>query len=356
MNNALLRPAMASMRNLLDRKTLSGLFLGMALTASALVLADGGDGSDSWFTNIFGPPGDSSSLLSQQDSVVATAIKQEVDNCGQPGTIGAAIQTAMNVHEQMAAPMPNVESLFDVNTDCFSSISQIFDLSSAIPSLASIISAAESAMLKYAQKKVCTATKQVTGLVTTPINQAISSVNQLQGLSSINGMGQLLTSIDPNLGSQFQTGSTTSSTYTVNTNPFGTSQTSFDSSTSTGGSSGSSQLTDYTSQITALTQQIANTQIQINDDQTNLQTAQSNYSGCSNSDSGCLTQFAALQAAQQKLVTDQQSLISQQSQMSNVVTQTGSPTTSQTTTSSGTTSSGTSSGCDWWCSVTNLFN
>ena len=139
----------------------------------------------------------------------------------------------------MAAATPNVESLFDVNDQCFASISQIADLSFAIPSLASILSAAQDAVLKYAQKKVCTAVNKVSGMVATPINQTINSINQVQGFTDINGMansaiGGALGGIDPQLGSAYKPASTGS--YTVNANPFGASQTTF-----TGGSTATPQ-------------------------------------------------------------------------------------------------------------------
>lgn len=368
MSKARLNQVASAVRGTFDRKTVGGVLIGVTIMMSALATAQT-SGGGGWFSGLFSTggsgSGSTSALISQQDSVVAAAINQEATDCanGSAGTIGAAISTAMNVHSQMASATPNVESLFDVSSDCFSSIGQIFDLSFAIPSLASILSAAQDAVLKYAQKKVCTAVNKVTGMVTTPINQAIGQINQLQGFTDINGMansaiGGAMSSIDPQLGSQYH--GSAGGTYTANTNPFGSNQTTFDGS---GGDQ--SGLNNNTAQINALTQQIANQQIKINQDQMNLQNAQNNYNSCSGGWwSDCSAAFAALQQAQQQLAADQATLISLQTQLSQVVTQSGNitaPTVSgqsamaQPQSASTNTQQSSSSG-SWWSGVSNLFN
>jgi len=366
MSKARLNQVASAVQGAFDRKTLGGVLIGVTIMMSAMATAQTSGG---WFSGVFSTggsgSGSGSALISQQDSVVAAAINQEAADCanGSAGTIGAAISTAMNVHSQMASATPNVESLFDVSSNCFSSIGQVFDLSFSIPSLASILSAAQDAVLKYAQKKVCTAVNQVTGMVTTPINQAINNINQLQGFANINGMansaiGGVMSSIDPQLGSQYH--GSTGGTYTANTNPFGSNQTTFDGS---GGSNTSGQLSNNTAQINSLTQQIANQQIKINQDQMNLQNAQSAYNSCTGGwDNDCSSTFSALQAAQQQLAADQATLISSQTQLSQVVTQSGSysaPTVSGQSVmvqpQSASTDTSNSSG-GWWSGVSNLFN
>jgi len=216
-----------------------GAFLGFAVMVSAMATAQTGSGGG-WFAGLFstgsgGSTTGASSLIAQQDALVAAEINKSAKDCanGAAGTVGEAIKTAMTAHSEMASATPNVESLFDVNSNCFASISQIFDLSFAIPSLASILSAAQNAVMKYAQKKVCSAVSQVTGMVTTPLNQAIGQINQLQGFTNINGMAgaginNMMASIDSNLGSSYHPPNT-QTTYTVGTNAFNTSQTAFDS-------------------------------------------------------------------------------------------------------------------------------
>lgn len=216
-----------------------GIVMGATL---ALAATAGASQTSSWFSGVFSTGGSGSasagSALAQADAAMAAQIKSDAENCGQVG-IGASIQTAIGAHAEMAAATPNVESLFDVNDQCFASISQIADLSFAIPSLASILSAAQDAVLKYAQKKVCTAVNKVSGMVAAPINQTINSINQVQGFTDINGMansaiGGALGGIDPQLGSAYKPAPTGS--YTVNANPFGASQTTF-----TGGSTATPQ-------------------------------------------------------------------------------------------------------------------
>lgn len=356
----------AVFRGVVDRRTIGGVFVGAAIMVSAMSTAQT---SGNWFSNLFTNAGSGSSssgaLISQQDSVVATAINQEATDCanGASGTIGEAIKTAMNVHNELASATPNVESLFDINSNCFSSISQIFDLSSAIPSWGSILAAAEQIVLQYAQKKICTAVNQVTGMVTTPINSAIGKVNSLQGYASINGMsGMAMNAIDSNTGSSYHPTTSSNATYSVNTNPFGTTQTTFSSSGTTNNTNAT--LNANTAQINSLTSQIGQTQIAINQDQMNLQSAQNAYNSCNNGwdYSGCNPQFLALQAAQAKLASDQSTLISQQTQLSQVVTQSGvgtqisqqatqSTQTVQSATNSASSTPSSSSSSSWWSGI-----
>lgn len=227
----------------MNRAALTKPALGIVMGATlALAATAGASQTSSWFSGVFSTGGSGSasadSALAQVDAAMSAQIKTDAENCGQVG-IGASIQTAIGAHSEMAAATPNVESLFDVNDQCFASISQIADLSFAIPSLASILSAAQDAVLKYAQKKVCTAVNKVSGMVATPINQTINSINQVQGFTDINGMANsaisgAMSGIDPQLGSSYKPASTGS--YTVNANPFGASQTTF-----TGGSTATPQ-------------------------------------------------------------------------------------------------------------------
>ncbi len=209
----------------------------LALAASAGASQTGGN----WFSSMFstGGSGSASSGVSSEMAAVDAAMSQKMQddlkNCDDVG-IGASIKTAIGAHSEMASATPNVESLFDVNDQCFASISQIADLSFAIPSLASILSAAQDAVLKYAQKKVCTAVNKVSGMVAAPINQTINSINQVQGFTDINGMANnaisgAMSGIDPQLGASYKPASTGS--YTINANAFGANQTVFNGGAST---------------------------------------------------------------------------------------------------------------------------
>lgn len=210
----------------------------LVLAASAGASQNGGN----WFSSAFstGGSGASSGVSSEMAAVDAAMNQKMLDdlkNCDDVG-IGANIKTAIGAHSQMASATPNVESLFDVNDSCFASVSQIIDLSFSIPSLASILSSAQDAVLKYAQKKVCSTVGKVSGMVTSPINQAIGQWNTLgQQFTDINGMansavGGSMSTLDPQLGSSFKPASA-ASTYSVNANAFATNQTVFNAGAST---------------------------------------------------------------------------------------------------------------------------
>ena len=149
----------------------------------------------------------------------------------------AYFKTAIGVHTEMASATPNVESLFDMNDQCFASVSQIIDLSFSIPSLGSILSSAQDAVLKYAQKKVCSTVGKVSGMVTSPVNQAIGQWNTLgQQFTDINGMansavGGSMSTLDPQLGSSYKPASA-ATTYSVNANAFASNQTVFNAGAS----------------------------------------------------------------------------------------------------------------------------
>jgi len=185
----------------------------------------------------------SSNLISQQDSVVADAIKADAEACAEgtkQGTIGASISDALKIHTELASATPNVESLFSATADCFGGLSSLFDLSGSIPSLGSILASAQAAVLQYAQKKVCTAIQQVASMVTSPINQAIGKVSSGTSLGDLNGLTNGLVSkgmstLDPQLGSGYHNAAAGyETTYTVDVNPFNYVQTDFGGGASTG--------------------------------------------------------------------------------------------------------------------------
>ncbi|WP_251879206.1 hypothetical protein [Achromobacter sp. Marseille-Q4954] len=253
-----------------------GIAVGVSVMFAGYAVSAVSSGSGSILGNA------SSQLLSQQTSVVADSIKADAEACAtgtQDGSIGHSIQQAMQIHQTIAAAPVNVESLFDVNSDCFSGLNQIYDLSFSIPSLASIVGAASDAVMKYAQKKVCTAVNQVSGLVTSPINQAIDKINGMGAFGDLNGLTnglvqQGMAHIDPNIAAGYSNNQS-GGTYTVGTNPFGSSQVDFGGSTGTNGDMGSTNA-----QINSLNQQIANVQAQVGPAQYQLQQAQQQLSNC----------------------------------------------------------------------------
>lgn len=227
-----------------------GVLMGASIALAASAVA--GQAGSSWFAGSFatggsGSAGADQALLAQTDAAMSAQLKADAENCDQLG-IGASIRTAIGAHSEMAAATPNVESLFDPADDCFSSINQIIDLSFSIPSLASILSAAQDAVVKYAQKKVCSAVGKVSGMVTSPINQTIASWNQLgTQFTDISGMGNTaiggaMSTIDPQLGAGYKPASS-GGTYTVNANPFASSQTTFTGGTTAAPQSSAAPVT-----------------------------------------------------------------------------------------------------------------
>lgn len=215
------------------------------LVGASLVLAASAGASQSggnWFSSAFSTGGSSASSgvsasMAAVDAAMNQKLADDLKNCDEVG-IGANIKTAIGAHSEMASATPNVESLFDVNDSCFASVSQIIDLSFSIPSLGSILSSAQDAVLKYAQKKVCSTVGKVSGMVTSPINQAIGQWNTLgQQFTDINGMansavGGSLSTLDPQLGSGYKPASA-ATTYSVNANAFASNQTVFSAGAST---------------------------------------------------------------------------------------------------------------------------
>lgn len=318
----------AAVNQVFDRKVAIGAALGISVAFAGYAVSAPGFGNTLVST--------SSELISQQSSVVAENIKADAEDCAsgsKDGTIGYSIKQALEIHTELASATPNVEALFDVGSDCFSSISQIFDLSFAIPSLASIISAAQSAVLQYAQKKICTAVNQVTSMVTTPINNAIGKINGVISMADLNGLTnglvqQGISQIDPNLGSQYHP-SVTAGTYTVGTNPFNATQTDFGGGTSAGGGTGTAGGntgtgttnggTDVNAQINTLNQQIADVQAQVGPAQYQVQQAQQRLAGCFSSGAAdCGTYQQAVINAQAVLTGLNSQLSSLQGQLGNI--------------------------------------
>ncbi|HRI92466.1 MAG TPA: hypothetical protein PLS93_12570 [Accumulibacter sp.] len=228
----------------MNKKALTKPAIGVLVGASLALAASAGASqtSGNWFSSMFSTGGSGastgvSSSMAAVDAAMNQKMQDDLKNCDDVG-IGASIKTAIGAHSEMASATPNVESLFDVNDSCFASVSQIIDLSFSIPSLGSILSSAQDAVLKYAQKKVCSTVGKVSGMVTSPINQAIGQWNALgQQFTDINGMansavGGSMSTLDPQLGSGYKPASAATS-YSVNANAFASNQTVFNTGAST---------------------------------------------------------------------------------------------------------------------------
>lgn len=294
-----------------DKRFFAGTFLGVSLLAGGYAVS----ASDNYVS--YSDP--TSVLLSEQESVTSEKLKQDAIDCAngsQEGSIKYAIDMSLKAHLEMASASPNVEQLFDVNSDCFSGLSSLIDLSFAIPSLASIIAAAQDAVLAYAKKKICSAVSNVTGMVTGPINQAIGQANgyigALNGLSANLNSGGGMAMIDPNLGSNYNIG--TSGTYTTG-QPFGD-RTSPAPGDSTGGGNSSSNY----AQVQTLTEQLGRLQASLGPAQYAVEQARQALETCERSgQTSCASQASAIQAAEQNLRNIQTQISSIQSQISTLL-------------------------------------
>lgn len=306
-----------AVRGTFDRRLVGGMIIGAAIMISAMATA-APDSNGSWFSGMFNTGSStttgnaSQDLLTQQESVISGLMQDE------PCDIKKAVEVALSSQMQLARATPNVESLFDINDDCFSTLASLPDLSDMIPSLGSIINAAKAAALKYAQKKVCTAVNKVSGMVVNPINQAIGTINTMPGFGDINGMvnsqvGGALSTIDPDLGAQYHPPAA-AGTYTININPFNATQTGFE--TEPGATPGAGQINNDIAAINALTTRIAEQQNKSNQSQWDLQAAQSNYSSCDSHNNNCSAAAAAVTAAERTLAQDQALLASLNQQLS----------------------------------------
>lgn len=297
-----------------DKRFIAGTILGLSLLAGGYALSAGGGGGG-------GSPSDpTSTLLSDQESAITAQMKQDAADCAKgdkEGTVGHSINMSLKAHLELASASPNVEQLFDVNADCFAGLSSLIDLSFAIPSLASILSAAQNAVMQYAKKKICSAVSKVTGMVTGPINQAIGTANgyigALNGLSANLNNGGGLSMLDPNLGSNYNIGS--SGTYTTG-QPFANNpQTPVGDSTG-GGNQGSGNYT----QVQQLTQQLGQVQASLGPAQNALGQAQQAYNYCQQVGNGsCSSEATSLQAAQQNVNNIQNQITSLQNQISGLL-------------------------------------
>lgn len=346
-----LNPVAASIGRIFDQRTVIGIVIGVTVMFAGYATSQTG-GLVSTLSAA------SSTLLSQQSSVIAAEVAADAEDCANGKGIGGAIGDALKIHTELASATPNVETLFDVSGDCFSGLSQIFDLSFTIPSLASIMSAASSAVMQYAQKKVCTAVNQVSGMVTSPINAAIGKVNGLSSFTDLNGMtnglvSKGMSSIDPALGSEYHA-TAPSGTTTVGTNPFNSTQTDFSGTANTGNTTGTNIGTANTS-ITALNSQIAAVQTQVGPAQYALQQAQAALASCSTTE-----YYDSCPAAQQQVATSQAALNALNQQLSGLLSQlsgvSGTTTTAQSTAVTTTSAPAVTGTTSWLSSIGNLFN
>lgn len=333
-----------------DRKTAAGIFIGLSVAAGGYAVSATADLTSTTDSS-------TSVLLSSESSIVADDIKEEAENCATgtiDGTIGHSIGNALKIHTELASATPNVETLFDVSNDCFAGVSQLYDLSFSIPSLSAILSAAQSAVMAYAEKKICTAVNEVSSMVTSPINDAITKVNGLSAMTDLDGIShglvkQGMTLLDPTLGGAYHSASGGT---TVMTDGFGHDATTFES----GGSSSSSGLTSSMAAIDELNLKIAAVQAKVGPAELAYDNAVSAYASCSSFGGGssCPAKKITMVNAKTKLEALNTSLASLKSELSAVVAASAVAPAASVSPSATSGPASTSSSTSWWSSVSSV--
>lgn len=271
----------------------------------------------------------------EESAALSAAAEAEAKRCaaGEEGTQGAAIRDAVAIHTSFASVGPDVEKFFDANHDCFAQLNKLYDLSFSIPSLSSITNAAQEAVLDYAKQKACSAIKEATSELVSPINSAIDKINNNYGkYLDLNGManGALsggLSKLDPELGNIYSKKSP-SAGYTIQ--PFSTAQTTFDRSPVAGGNSptlatpsfnGMSNQPAYNNklpQLNDLNKRLQSEQMKLPSAQQNLSNMQSQLNRCLShyGSGGCMSQQQQVQQAQNSVNQIQGNIGSYQNQVS----------------------------------------
>lgn len=274
-----LKRSVNAVLSVFDRKIMIGLVAG-----ASMVMAGYAVSQSSGLPNILG--NGQSLNMAQEVSIRANEVRAEEADCIQGNAgIGKAINDAITAHTRIAAASPNTEVLFSSSGSCFAQLTQIFDLSFAIPSLASIISAAQNALLAYAQKKVCTAVSQVSGMVASPINDAIRDVNStVGGFRDLNGMttGIITREVNSSLGRMDGSANGANGSYSVSVNPFNASQTTFETGPSTPVPTNNApvQSPNTNGVLSNINAQIAQDNAQLNQARSLLAAAQQRFASC----------------------------------------------------------------------------
>lgn len=156
--------------------------------------------------------------IAEQRSIVADNIKQDATECAQgtkDGSLGKAIKDAMDAHINIAGTQIDTEKFFDSSSSCFSGLMEMNDLSFSIPTVGSMLSAAQSAVKRYIKKQVCSMAGEISSTVLDPLNSTIKSLSSVASFRTINGftgnMGDLSFRTSP---------SSKDGSYAISENPF----------------------------------------------------------------------------------------------------------------------------------------
>lgn len=265
---------------------------------------------------------------SETDALDKVAIEEE-KRCaaGEEGTQGEAINEAVKIHIEFGSAQPNVEELFGIESDCFSKLNKLYDLSYSIPSLSTIINAAQEAVLDYSKQKVCTAIFESSRIVTEPLNKAIDKINSkyskylnLNGIIS-DSINNQLSKLDADLGKDYITNN---SNKEYNISPFNKDQTTFESNSTPDFNTSKSKDNDKSiynnqlNQLNSLNNNLQSEQIKLPKAQNSLSSAQNQYNKCLNQSSNCTFYQQKLDQAQSEVNLIQQNIQMYQNQISSL--------------------------------------
>ncbi|MDR2208489.1 MAG: hypothetical protein LBE22_05900 [Azoarcus sp.] len=285
---------------------IGGALIGTVGLASSAGLEFFGIGGSSSSVSNISSTADSSLLVADQVSKNAARLNNLSKDCADNG-LGKNIKEAQKIHEMLAWAQPNTEKLFNVSQACFANISQIWDLSSAIPSLSSIMSSAISAVQQYAQQKVCTAVNEVSTMVAQPINQAMGQVQSTySGLTGGGLISSAMSEIDPKLGNMFQV-SSGNTTVTLG-NGFNAEQSTFNKGTNDRGSGSNNMLNQSANSIDEIFNSQVNLTNQLHSLNTQLNQAQQQYNLCLGSGGACDQQQQQVTNIQSSITNTQNAL------------------------------------------------
>lgn len=169
-----------------------------------------------------------------QNFAIAESIREQAENCaeGQEGTIGDAIAQAQEAHLRLASTTVNTDRYFDIENNCFSKLGNMadWDLSDTMPDFGNWWGRVQQALIRFAERRICSAVNEVVSSATESVNGAIEDVGQMRSIGDLNGLTNSMTReglsrIDPGLGREYRNAR---GRETYNINVFNPDQTRFD--------------------------------------------------------------------------------------------------------------------------------
>ena len=128
------------------------------------------------------------SAAAPMNNDIAASLRQQTELCAEgetPGTVGHAINTAVDVHTRIAATPIDTDGLFNGN-DCFDQLMDVIDLSSTVIDFSNIWASAQQALIQWAQRRVCTTVNDMANRVLEPVNNTIEAIKYRRAYARAN--------------------------------------------------------------------------------------------------------------------------------------------------------------------------